>query len=124
MCSGEGDFTAGGPFMKEHVHVLPNTEIVFTSGSYTFQKEGRLPYENRELLYIEGVTTAGSVCCGAVECRIIHVLGLIVSWRCKVDRASGNPVSEIDPVTDPVTREDIRRLIYRTFPSSLVMLES
>jgi hypothetical protein len=110
--------------MKEHVHVLPNTEIVFTSGSYTLQKEGRLPYENRELLYIEGVTTAGSVCCGAVECRIIHVLGFIVSWRCKVDRVSGNPVSEIDPVTDPATREDIRRLVYRTFPSSLVLMES
>lgn len=110
--------------MKEHTHALPGTEIINSAGSYTVKGEGCLAYRDRKLLYIEGVTIAGSACCGAVECRIIHVPGLIVSWRSKTDGASGNPVSVVEPITDPATRKDVELLLLKTFPSSLVLLTS
>ncbi len=114
----------GGPLMKEHVHALPGSEVIFPQGSYTVRTEGRLPCGNRELLYIEGVMTAGSACCGAIECRIIHVPGLIVSWQHKKDRVSGNLVSLVEPVIDPAIRRDVEQLLLKTFPSSMVILES
>jgi hypothetical protein len=114
-------FTNGQIFMKEYIHALPGTEIMYSSGSYIVKAEGRLKYENREMLYIEGMTIVGSACCGAIECRIIHIPGLIVSWRHKVDKNSGNSISEVEPVMDTSTREDMMQLLFKTFPSSLVI---
>lgn len=108
--------------MPDYIHARPGTETTCHALTYTIISDGRLRYHDRELLYIEGVTIAGSACCGAVECRVIHVPGLIVSWKHKVDSASGNPISEIEPVDDPECREDIRKLLFRSFPSSLFIL--
>ncbi len=112
-----------GPLMKEHVHGLPGSEAAFSSGSYTVGSEGRLAYNDRELLYVEGVLTAGSACCGAIECRIIRVPGLIVSWRSRKDEVSGRPVSIVEPLVDPAVRKDVERMLSGIFPSSLIVLE-
>ena len=109
--------------MKEHTHALPGTEITFPSGSYTVKGEGRLAYGDREFLYVDGAMTAGSACCGAVEVRVVHVPGMIVSWQHRRDRASGCPVSTVEAVTDPSVRTDVERLLNISFPSSLIILD-
>jgi hypothetical protein len=112
---------APGVFMYEHIHAAYGTEIILMSVIFKVTAEGCLDYGNRNLLYIEGLTTVGSACCGMVECRVIHVPGFVVSWHYKIDNASGNPLSKVEPVTDPSTLEDVKNLLFKTFPSSLFL---
>jgi hypothetical protein len=108
--------------MAEHIHAACGTEIILIYEIFKVVSEGCLPYGNKELLYIEGVTIAGSVCCGAIECRIIHVPGFLISRHYRIDESSGNPISEVEPIRDPSAREEVQRLLYRAFPSCLLLL--
>jgi len=108
--------------MDEYIHVPRGGEISFMGVTLKVSAEGCLACGNRQLLYVEGITTVGSVCCGAVECRVIYVPGFIVSRHCKRDETSGHPVSRVEPVTDPATREEVKKLLFKTFPSSLFLL--
>jgi len=112
---------APGVFMSEHIHVAYGTEIILMSVILKVTAEGCLAYGNRNLLYIEGLTTVGSACCGMIECRVIHVPGFVVSWHYKIDNASGNPLSKVEPISDPSTLEDVKKLLFKTFPSSLYL---
>ena len=112
---------APGVFMSEHTHVAYGTEITLMSVIFTVTAEGCLAYGNRNLLYIEGLTIVGSACCGMIECRIIHVPGFVVSWHYKIDNASGNPLSKVEPIHDPSTLKDVKKLLFKTFPSSLFL---
>ncbi len=107
--------------MSEHIHVAYGTEIILMSVIFKVTAEGCLAYGNRNLLYIEGLTTVGSACCGMLECRVIHVPGFVVSWYYKIDNASGNALSKVELVTDPSTLEDVKKLLFKTFPSSLFL---
>lgn len=108
--------------MAEYIHAACGTEIILMYEIFKVVSEGCLPYGNKELLYIEGLTIAGSVCCGAIECRIIHVPGFVISRHCRIDESSGNPISEVEPIRDPSTREEVKRLLSTTFPSYLLLL--
>lgn len=108
--------------MEKYVHVPRGGEISFMGVTLKVSAEGFLACGNRQLLYVEGITTAGSVCCGAVECRVIYVPGFIVSRHCKRDETSGHPVNRVEPVTDPATREEVKKLLFKTFLSSLFLL--
>ena len=107
--------------MSDHIHVACGKEIILMSALFKLTAEGCLAYGNRNLLYIEGLTTVGSACCGMIECRVIHVPGFVVSWHYKMDNASGNPLSKVDPITDPSTLEEVKKLLFKTFPSSLFL---
>lgn len=107
--------------MTDYIHVPGGTEINLLSVIIKVSAEGYLAYQNRSLLYIEGMTTVGSACCGNLECRIIYVPGFVVSRHYKTDNASGNPVSIVEPVTDPSTLENVKNLFYKTFPQSLFL---
>ncbi len=108
--------------MAEHIHATCGTEIILMHEMFKVVSEGYLPYGNRELLYIEGITTAGSICCGAVELRVIHIPGFVVSRHHIIDKISGNPVSEVEPISDHSAREEVKLLLSRIFPSYLLFL--
>ena len=107
--------------MEEYVHVPSGGEISFMAVTLKVSAEGCLACGNRQLLYVEGITTVGSVCCGAVECRVIYVPGFIVSRHCKRDEASGHSVSRVEPVTNPAALDEVKKLLVKTFPSSLFL---
>ena len=107
--------------MSEYVHVACGTEIILMSAILKVTAEGCLACGNRKLLYIEGLTTVGSACCGMMECQVIHVPGFVVSWHYKTDNASGNPISKVEPITDPFALEDVKKLLCKTFPSSMFL---
>jgi len=107
--------------MSEYIHATAGTEINLIAMIIKVIAEGCLAYGNRNLLYIDGLTTVGSACCGSMECRIIYIPGFIVSWHDKIDNVSGNPISLVEPVTDLSTLEDVKKILFKTFPSSLVM---
>ena len=108
--------------MAEYIHASDGAEIILTAEIFKVVSEGYLPYGTEELLYIECTTTAGSICCGAVELRVIHVPGFIVSRHYRIDKTSGNPVSQVKPISDDCAREEVKRLLSRTFPSYLLVL--
>ncbi|PKN68948.1 MAG: hypothetical protein CVU54_12645 [Deltaproteobacteria bacterium HGW-Deltaproteobacteria-12] len=108
--------------MAEYMHAAPGKEISLLYETFRVIGEGYLPYGNLELLYIKGFATAGSACCGAAECRIIHVPGLVLSRHYRIEEISGNPVSEVEPITDPATRKEVKKLLSRAFPSYLLFI--
>jgi len=107
--------------MSEYIHVGSGTEVILMATIFKITAGGCLAYGNRNLLYIEGFTTVGSACSGAMECHLIHVPGFVVSWHYKIDKASGNPISIVEPITDPSTQEDVKKRLCRIFPSSLFL---
>jgi len=89
------------------------------SGYYTPQKEVRLKYNGREVLYVIGQAVVESSCCGIGSWIYAIVPGYIVSWQ-NTKNDAGLPVSEVEPISDEETRENLRRLIQTNETASLV----
>jgi hypothetical protein len=78
-------------------------------GYYTPEREIRLSYAGREVLCVIGTSVLEASCCGVGRWKYAAVPGFIVRWH--VSTEEGRPVSEIEPVTDPQVREDLRKMI-------------
>ncbi len=107
--------------MSEYIHTSRGTEIYLLTALIKVIDEGCLVFGKSNLLYIVGLTTAGSACCGSMDCRIIYIPGFVVSWHDRIDNATGNPLSIVEPITDPCTLEEVKKVLCKTFPSSLFM---
>jgi hypothetical protein len=94
---------------REFVHAL-NEEIRSISGYYMFIQEGTIDYDGKKILYLLGEGQADSACCGRGGCRYVLVPGSIVSWKSSEDK-EGRPISQIDPLEDPVIKENVQRQI-------------
>ena len=90
-----------------------NEDLYFPAGYYTPQKEVRLKYNNREVLYVVGHAAVESSCCGIGSWAYILVPGYIVNWHSKRND-TGLPVSEVEPITDEASRNGIRKIIIET----------
>lgn len=99
--------------MSKYVHLELNTDVPAPSGYYTPQKEVRLKYDGREVLYILSQAVIESSCCGASDFNSALVPGFLVNWRAEINK-DGLPVSEVEPISDEKIRDDIRRIIKET----------
>ncbi len=54
-----------------------------------------------------------SSCCGSGSRAYVIAPGYIVNWQNKTNEA-GLPVSEVEPISDKLAREDISRIIKET----------
>ena len=97
----------------KYTHLELNNDITCMAGYYTPQKEVRLKYNGREVLYIVGRAVIESSCCGIGDWGYALVPGYIVSWQVERNEA-GLPVSEVEPVSDEAARADIRGIIRET----------
>ena len=79
-------------------------------GYYTPQKEVRLQYNGREVLYVIGQAVVEASCCGTGSWLYAIVPGYIVSWQ-NTKNEAGLPVSEVEPVREDKAQEKIRRII-------------
>lgn len=79
------------------------------AGTYTPEKEVRLPYNGREVLYVVGEATLASSCCGVGNWVYVAVPGYILTWHNSTD--GGVPISEVEPIGDAAAREEIRKTI-------------
>jgi hypothetical protein len=96
--------------MSNYTHLEPNQEIEALAGHYTLVKEGKLPWDGREVLYTISHAVVDSSCCGVANYRYALVPGFIVGWRTGRNK-DGRPVSEVAPVTDDAARDEIRQTI-------------
>ncbi len=99
--------------MNQFTHLELNKDIPAPSGYYTPQKEVRLKYDGREVFYVLSQAVIESSCCGASDFNSALVPGYIVKWRAEKNR-EGLPVSEVEPIADEKTRDDIRKIIKDT----------
>jgi hypothetical protein len=96
--------------MSTYTHPKLNDEIHSISGFYCPQKEDRLPFNGREVLYVLGQATVDNSCCANGCWSYAFVPGYILRWQSKTDD-SGQPVSEVEPVRDRDAQSAISRLI-------------
>ncbi|MDY6823789.1 MAG: hypothetical protein SWH68_08365 [Thermodesulfobacteriota bacterium] len=91
-------------------HPRLNTPITAIGGHYMLTGENRLPYRDREVLYLTGMAVFDTSCCGTGGASYATVPGFIEKWKYEKDE-TGQVVSAVTPVTDPADQAAIRKLI-------------
>ena len=79
------------------------------AGVYTPEKEVRLTHKGREVLYVVGEAMLSASCCGVGNWVYVAVPGYIISWHSSYE--GGVPMSEVEPISDPEAREELRKII-------------
>ena len=79
------------------------------AGYYTPEKEVRLPYNGREVLYIVGNAVLESSCCGTGKWVYAAVPGYVVRWH--ISHEQGCATSIVRPITGKRERDEIRKII-------------
>ncbi len=104
----------------KYTHLELGTDVeAGIAGYYTPQKEVRLRYNGREVLYVVGQAVVEASCCDAGSWVYVIVPGYIVSWQ-KTKNEAGLPVSEVELILDEEARDSIRRIIQTSEAISLV----
>ncbi len=94
----------------EYTHLELNRDIQALAGHYTPLKEVKLEYNNREVLYVVSHAVIDSSCCGVADYVYVLVPGYIINWQNEKSE-KGLPVSEVEPVSDKVSKDSIRKII-------------
>ncbi len=96
---------------SEYVHQKLGEEILAKAGYYTRDREIRLKYNDREILYAVGGCKVDSTCCGGSACFGYAVVpGYLEAWKTKTNN-EGLQVSEVSPVSDKETRDKLTAII-------------
>ena len=98
---------------SKYTHLELNKDRDSFAGYYTPQKEVRLKYNGREVLYVVGQATIEASCCAAGSWNYVLIPGFIVNWQNEANEAD-LPVSEIEPISDEETRNKVRNIIQST----------
>ena len=80
------------------------------AGYFTPQKETRLDYRDREVLYVVGQAVIESSCCGIGSWGYVLVPGYVVNWQTRKNEG-GLPVSEVEPISDEETQNNLKQII-------------
>jgi hypothetical protein len=96
-----------------YTHLKLNQDIEAIAGHYTPQKEVRLPYNGREVLYVISEAVVDASCCGPADFTSALVPGYLVKWQAETNE-DGFPVSEVEPISDRKARGRIKKLIQET----------
>jgi hypothetical protein len=99
--------------VNKYTHLELNKEIEALAGRYIPQKEVRLKYNGREVLYVISQAVVDASCCGVADFSSALVPGYIVGWQTETNK-DGLPVSEVEPITDKVAQVKIRKIIQET----------
>src|SRR5512140_3816071 len=92
------------------------------AGYYTPEKENRLRFKGREVLYVSGRAVLESSCCGTGSWAYATVPGYVVSLCSSVE--AGRPVSEVQPIVDKEEREEIRKILEEQEMAELIEFPS
>jgi len=98
----------------EYTHLPLGEDVPAFSGYYMPEKEVRLPFNGREILYIIGQVVVETACqeitCNPGSSYYAMVPGYILKWQHSKNK-EGFPLSKIEAVTDFKTRKEIEHLI-------------
>ena len=91
--------------IREYTHEL-NREVRSISGGYVLEKEEKFEIHGKEVLYVVGNAVVDSSCCGVGGCRYALVPGYVKKFKTRQDE-QGLWISEVEPVIDRATRQEI-----------------
>ncbi len=97
---------------RDFIHIELNVEVTAIGGHYVFTKEVRLPFKDREILYLAGYALFDTSCCGSGGCGYALVPGFIRNWKHRLN-TDHRPISTIEPVYDPTLQKQIAGLIKK-----------
>ena len=95
----------------EFEHSL-GSEIRSIAGEYGLDQEARLEYQGRDILYLLGHAVFDTTCCGTGGCRFAQVVGYLTKYRTR-QNSQGFWISEVEPISDQETRDEITRLLEK-----------
>jgi hypothetical protein len=98
--------------IREYTHSKIDDEVKCLAGQYTFLKEARISYLNREVLYAVVQLIIDNSCCGGGRWQHALVYGYVLNWQSRTN-SHGFPVTEVEPITNPADRENIRQIIQQ-----------
>jgi hypothetical protein len=99
--------------IRDYVHEKLNEEVEAIGGHYLFDKEVRLSFECREVLYLVGFAVVDRSCCGPGGCGFAVVIGYVVSWKSGIDD-KGRPISQVEPIHEKPIQQELTRLIQQS----------
>jgi hypothetical protein len=97
----------------EYIHRGLNQQVTAIGGHYVLVKEARLAYDGREVLYMVGHASFDTSCCGKGGCAYALVPGFVANWH-SGETEDGLAVSQLEPIRDADTQDQVRRLIERS----------
>ena len=98
--------------VTDYVHPQLNTEITAIGGHYMLTNEVRVPFLEKEIIYLVGYAVVDTSCCGAGGCGYARVPGFLVKYRFKKDN-NGDDISLVEPIRDPSMQKEISALIKK-----------
>ncbi len=98
---------------RTYTHIELNTEVRSIGGHYVLEKEVRMPYNGREILYVVGMGVVDTSCCGITGCRYAIVPGYILNWKAR-NNNDNLSVSDMEPIRDERIRKEITDRIKKT----------
>jgi hypothetical protein len=96
--------------MSKYTHLELHKDVLTPSGYYSPQKEVKLNYAGREILYTISEAVIESSCCGVNDYCSAQVPGYIVGWKAEKNEQD-LPVSLIEPISDQNTRDAVSKII-------------
>ena len=100
--------------MLEYTHLPLGIDVPAYAGYYSPEKEVRIPFRGRKILYVIGQVVIESACqeitCATGSSYYAIVPGYILKWQYRRNE-DGLPVSEIETITDFKTRKEIEQIL-------------
>ncbi|SHL22922.1 hypothetical protein SAMN02745216_04855 [Desulfatibacillum alkenivorans DSM 16219] len=97
---------------KPYIHIPLDEENRSISGYFTLEREVRLPYEGKEVLYTVGTGVVDSSCCGFGGCAYAMVPGFVVTWKEKKD-LENRDISMVEPISDQESQKQLSKIIRK-----------
>jgi hypothetical protein len=94
----------------DYVHQPLDHEITAIGGHYILTEEVRVPFDDREVLYLKGYAVMDTSCCGLKGCAFVHVKGFVVDWKVGAN-PQGLEMTRVEAITDEGMRKRIRKLL-------------
>ena len=98
--------------IKDFIHYDIDETVRAIGGEYTLTKEAKIPFQDREVLYITGYAVFDSSCCGAGGCGYAIVPGFIQQWK-TAKSEDNHYISKVEPIIDPEMRKKVREVIRK-----------
>jgi hypothetical protein len=100
--------------VMEYTHLPLGKDVPAFAGYYIPEKEVRIPFHAREILYIIGQVVVEATChegtCTVGSDHYAMVPGYILKWQYRKNE-DGLPVSKIEMITNYKTRKEIEHII-------------
>lgn len=101
----------------KYAHLPLNKDVEALAGYYTPEKEVRMTYNGRQILYVTGHVVVEATCCVNSTCNAANywyatVPGYVVGWQTGTS-AEGLPVTEVEIIKDADVQNAIRDIIFK-----------